>query len=35
VAEVWNLNEEVEVNVVYKPTNEIISPMEKEMIPLK
>jgi hypothetical protein len=35
VAEVWNLNEEVEVNVVYKPTNEIISPMEKETITLK
>lgn len=35
VAKVWNLNEEVEVNVVYKPTNEIISPMEKETITLK
>jgi len=35
VADVWKLDEEVEVNVVYKPTNEIISPMEKETITLK
>jgi uncharacterized membrane protein len=31
----WKSGEEVEVNVVYKPTNEIISPMEKETITLK